>query len=92
MDFGDLNWAKHPQDDPTIPMAADLLTFEYDNVILLIASYRGYLVGDLNWFHTQIAAWDSDPKKEVNDNIPAKINDGTWKFVRSASIEDITGY
>lgn len=84
--LGELNWAKHPENDPKIPMAADLLTFEYDNSTLQTAAYQGYPVGDLNWFPTQKAAWDADPDKETYESILAMINNGTWSF--TTSIED----
>ena len=79
-DLGALNWAKHPDGDPKIPVADDFFSFEYSNEVLQKSAYRGYPVGDLNWFPSAKAQWDADADKETYESILEKANNGTWLF------------
>lgn len=81
VDVANGNWACTPLAAPLIhadPVAHDFYDFSYNNGQLKISAYQGYPLGDLNWFPTRKAAWETDGQKETFDNRIAAIEAGTF--------------
>lgn len=73
-------WGRYPEADGNAgyPLAKDYYTFEYNNMKYQSSAYKGYPIGDLNWFPTEKAAWEAE--KEDYDAIVSSVLDGSWEF------------
>jgi hypothetical protein len=87
-------WSQWPiTDDPLLPHAgaplpADYYDFSYTNATLKEkVAYRGYPVGDLNWWPTEKAAWEADTDKETFENRKQAVLDGTFFGYNPTSVE-----
>lgn len=71
------HWGVGPDQELTLPVDADEYTLDYSDEDLLCAAMGGYPMGDLNWFPTQKAAWETDADVEDYDAIVAAVKDGS---------------
>ncbi|NJK95195.1 MAG: T9SS type A sorting domain-containing protein [Bacteroidales bacterium] len=82
LDFGSGAWGIGPDTTKlTLPVAANQYNLSYSNIELQGSGYRGYPIGDLNWFPAKKTQWESDVDKEDYDEIVSDIKAGTFEFI-----------